>query len=145
MNSGRKQFGGSLAQGLGLVLALGIGTLVASAAGTDARAQTSSMAAADTVGVVLTDNALQAPDTLQAGTVAFSINNQGSKAHGFAVEASGAESAATMLEAPVAPGTTATLSVELEAGSYLLYALTDGERDSKLSKTVTVVAKKMGM
>lgn len=145
MKNGRKLLGGSLAQGLGLALLLGIGTLAASAARTDARAQTAKAAAADTVGVVLTDNALQAPDTLQAGSVALAIKNEGSKERGFAVEASGAESAAKMLEAPVAPGATATLSVELEAGTYMLYALTDGERDSKLSKTVTVVAKKMDM
>lgn len=142
---GRKRLSVSLVYPLGLALLAGIAVVATSNARTPAGPQGSSAVDADTVAVVLTESALQAPDTLYAGPVDLEIQNKGSKKLGFAIKRKGGESGAAKTLEAVAPGASASLSVKLEPGTYVLSALTDGERNPKLLKTVTVVARERDM
>lgn len=104
------------------------------------------------VTVTITDDAIQLPDSLQAGELELTIQNKGSVEHGFVIEQKdesgmsdqadpeqGEESSQQQLEAPIPPGGTATLTVVLQAGSYALFAPVDGDRDKGPSREIVVM------
>ena len=72
-------------------------------------------AEAETVAVTLTDDTIQMPATVAAGTVTFEVTNDGTMEHNFSIEGNGSESS---LDAALAPGDTQTLEVDLEPGTY---------------------------
>lgn len=87
---------------------------VTGAAGTPAAAT----GAATEVAVSLTEFAIDMPATLPAGPVVFTIGNDGSAPHNFVVEGNGVDG---RLPARIAPGTTATLELDLPPGTYTVY------------------------
>jgi uncharacterized cupredoxin-like copper-binding protein len=72
----------------------------------------------ETVQVSLVDGAIEMPSTVSAGRVTFEITNDGSMEHGFEIEGEGLEEA---LAETLEPGESATLTVELQPGSYRVY------------------------
>lgn len=70
------------------------------------------------VSVVLTELAIELPDTLQAGETTFEIRNKGKLEHSFEIENDELEKA---LESRLAAGKSATLTVSLEPGEYRVY------------------------
>lgn len=89
----------------------------APAAGTPASATADHGGAAE-VPVSLTEFAIDMPTSLPAGPVVFTIRNDGSAPHNFVIEGDGVEG---RLPARVAPGTSATLELDLPAGTYTVY------------------------
>ena len=108
------------------------------------------------VTVTITDDAIQLPESLPAGQVELTIQNNGTVEHGFLVEQKKSdegmgeemkpeeseegqeEASAQELDTPIPPGGTATLTVTLEVGTYAFYAPVDGDRDKGPSIEVQV-------
>jgi len=73
----------------------------------------------------------------QAGTVTFSVTNNGTIDHALEIEGQGAEEKTETIK----PGESAELTVDLaKEGSYELYCPIDGHRDSGMEGTLTVGA-----
>ena len=72
----------------------------------------------DTVQVTLTEFEIQMPSQIEAGVTTFEIMNEGSVEHNFEIEN---EQMEKMLVSPIAPGATATMTVDLEPGTYEVY------------------------
>jgi uncharacterized cupredoxin-like copper-binding protein len=73
----------------------------------------------------------------QAGTVTFSVKNNGTIDHAFEVEGQGVEEEAETIK----PGESAELTVDLSKdGSYEIYCPIDGHRQSGMEGTLTVGA-----
>ena len=70
------------------------------------------------VEVVLTEFAIDMPSSVPAGTVSFDIANSGEMAHNFEIEGQGVEES---LDEDIGPNQAETLTVELEAGTYVVY------------------------
>jgi uncharacterized cupredoxin-like copper-binding protein len=90
---------------------------------------------ATTVNVTLTEYRIEMPDELAAGTVTFTIANNGSEAHNFEIEGQGVEE---KLENNLEPGQTATLEVTLEPGEYEIYCPVEGHDELGMRKDVEV-------
>jgi plastocyanin len=86
----------------------------APAAGVDAAAA----GEATTVAVSLTEFAIEMPTEVAAGPVRFEISNDGAAPHNFVVEGNGVDG---RLPGRLAPGTSATLEVDLPAGTYTVF------------------------
>ena len=77
-----------------------------------------SPAAMGGVEVSLVDFAIEMETEVAAGTVTFNITNNGQAPHNFEIEGNGVEA---VLEENLEPGESATLEVELAAGTYRVY------------------------
>ncbi len=69
-----------------------------------------------------------------AGTVTFTVSNEGQEEHALEVEGNGIEEETET----IAPGESDTLTVELEPGEYELYCPIDGHRDQGMEGTLVV-------
>lgn len=69
-----------------------------------------------------------------AGTVTFTVSNDGQDEHALEVEGNGIEEETEA----IAPGESGTLTVELEPGEYELYCPIDGHRDQGMEGTLVV-------
>jgi uncharacterized cupredoxin-like copper-binding protein len=87
--------------------------------GDDAASEPSSAAPRQTVTITAKDFAFEpsSVDLEETGTYAFEVVNDGQVAHALEVEGEGIEEETETLQ----PGERATLTVDLEAGSYELY------------------------
>jgi uncharacterized cupredoxin-like copper-binding protein len=95
-------------------------------------------AAGQTISIGETEFALD-PSSVQideAGTVTFSVTNNGSVDHALEVEGQGVEEETET----IAPGESAELTVDLADGSYEMYCPIDGHREQGMEGTVTVGA-----
>ena len=70
----------------------------------------------------------------KAGVVEFQVANDGQQTHALEVEGAGLEEETE----DIAPGQSASLKVELEAGTYELYCPIDGHKDQGMEGTLTV-------
>ncbi len=69
-----------------------------------------------------------------AGTVTFTVSNDGEEEHALEVEGNGIEEETET----IAPGDSGTLTVELEPGEYEFYCPIDGHRDQGMEGTLVV-------
>ena len=96
-------------------------------------------AGSQTVAIGETEFALD-PSSVQvdeAGTVTFTVTNNGKIDHAFEVEGQGVEEETET----IAPGESAELTVDLtESGSYEIYCPIDDHREKGMEGTLTVVA-----
>lgn len=74
-------------------------------------------------------------DSFGAGTYTFEVVNKGSATHDFVVERDGSDVAGTDT---IAPGDSATLTVDLEPGEYVVYCSVGNHRAMGMEMTVTV-------
>ena len=74
-------------------------------------------------------------DGLTAGTVEIEVVNDGSATHDLVVERDGEDVAATET---IAPGESATLTVDLEAGDYVFYCSIGNHREMGMEIDVSV-------
>lgn len=72
----------------------------------------------ETVMVTLTDSSVDMPATVEAGSVTFEVTNEGNAEHGLTIEGNGISET---IGGPIAPGDTATLTANLEPGTYRAY------------------------
>ena len=91
--------------------------------------------AGESVDVSLTEYAIAVPSSLPAGTVTFSVTNDGSVTHSFEVEGAGLEE---VLEVPLEPGETGTLTVDLAPGTYEVYCPIGNHASEGMRSEVTV-------
>ena len=84
------------------------------------------------VEVRITDDAIALPDTVPAGPTLFEVTNNGTTAHGFAIEGY-----APQLE-ELAIDELDFLELELEPGTYVVYSPVDGDREAGLERQLTV-------
>jgi uncharacterized cupredoxin-like copper-binding protein len=91
----------------------------------------------ETVEVSLTEWAINMPTELEAGTVIFEVINDGTVPHTFQIAG---ETLFATLEAPIGPGETALLTVDLAPGAYtVICPLGDGaHRDIGMLLEITV-------
>ena len=102
---------------------------------TELPSQRIATAAAQQIQVQLTEYEIRMPDTLTAGNHMFHIANAGKMNHNFAIEGNGT---AKKLAADLTRGNTADLSVDLKAGTYVVYCPVDGHRGRGMERSVTV-------
>lgn len=74
-------------------------------------------------------------DSFGAGSYTFDVVNEGSATHDFVVERDGSDVAATE---SIAPGSSTTLTVDLEPGEYVFYCSIGNHRAMGMEVTVTV-------
>jgi plastocyanin len=74
-------------------------------------------------------------DSFRAGGYTFEVVNEGSATHDFMVERDGNDVAGTE---SIAPGSSATLTVDLEPGEYVFYCSIGNHRAMGMEVTVTV-------
>ena len=74
-------------------------------------------------------------DSLSAGSHTFEVVNDGTATHDFVVERDGADVAATE---SISPGSSTTLTVDLEPGEYVFYCSVANHRAMGMEVTVTV-------
>lgn len=79
---------------------------------------------------------IELPRDLPAGEVTFSITNTGDMEHNFEIEGNGIE---RMLDTPLQPGESGTLTVSLQPGTYTVYCPVANHADEgmKLELEVT--------
>jgi uncharacterized cupredoxin-like copper-binding protein len=70
-----------------------------------------------------------------AGSITFEVTNEGSATHDFVVERDGDEVAATET---ITPGSSTTLTVDLEPGEYVVYCSVGNHRALGMEVPVTV-------
>jgi uncharacterized cupredoxin-like copper-binding protein len=87
------------------------------------------------VPVSLTEFAIDIPSTISAGTVEFSVVNDGTIQHSFEIEN---ESLEEELEAPLEPGQTGMLTVDLAPGTYEVYCPIGNHADNGMRTEITV-------
>jgi hypothetical protein len=90
------------------------------------------------VTVRLLQGRLEVPATVAAGEVTLAVTNAGPDARGFKLSGPGLQRA---LRAPLAPGQTQTLAVNLRPGVYRLEAPAPGGSAKPLSAELTVRGK----
>src|SRR5690606_10635685 len=83
----------------------------------------------DTVNITLTASEIQIPDTLPAGSTTFNITNTGNEQFDFEITGQGVEA---MLEKPVQPGESESLTVDLKPGKYTV------KTEDGMEKEITV-------
>lgn len=110
----------------------------------------------DVVTVVLTDLNIEVSDPLTAGETTLEIRNAGEMEHSLTIErqpenpesapereeAEAEESAPESLPSTLKPGEAATLTVNLEPGSYVFWCPVDDHRAQGMELTVKVEKKK---
>jgi hypothetical protein len=82
--------------------------------------------------VELTDDAIEMPDEIAAGFVAFEVTNSGTLEHGFSIE--GAEATLESLAADQRD----TVTIVLEPGSHTAFSPVGSDRDDGLERSFTV-------
>jgi plastocyanin len=90
---------------------------------------------ADTVEVRLSEFTIQMPQSLQAGRTVFRIVNDGTAQHGFEIEG---PDVSDSLGSSVQPGEEATLSVDLEPGSYEVWCPVADHAEQGMRTTLQV-------
>ena len=135
-----------LALGLGALTACGGGSGNSGSAATTSSAAASSTAASESSGGGQSQaQSLTATETnfaitfdktdLTAGSYDIKVVNKGSATHNLVVEEDGTVKAKTD---SLAPGASATLTVDLDAGEYVFYCSIDGHRAMGMELTVQV-------
>ena len=92
------------------------------------------MVSGDQVPVSLTEFVVGMPTSLPAGEVTFAISNDGTITHSFEIEGGSLEEE---LETPLEPGQSATLTVTLEPGTYVVYCPVGNHRDQGMEIEVS--------
>jgi hypothetical protein len=85
--------------------------------------------------VQLTEYSINMPDTLPAGPARLRIVNAGKENHNFVVEGNGIS---TKLPNDLTRGDTASLDLNLKAGTYTVWCPVDGHRGKGMQRTITV-------
>jgi plastocyanin len=88
------------------------------------------------VKVSLNEFEIRMPDEIPAGETTFAITNTGSLAHSFAISGGDVEAS---LDAPLAPGASATLTVDLPVGEYEVICPVANHAELGMTTTLTVV------
>jgi len=91
--------------------------------------------AGECVTVTLNEWSVEMPDTLMAGSTTFVVTNAGTVGHSFEIEGQEIEEE---LEATLQPGETATLTVDLAAGSYEAYCPVGNHKGQGMELDLTV-------
>jgi uncharacterized cupredoxin-like copper-binding protein len=91
--------------------------------------------AGEPVRVVLTDFAIEMPNTLPAGPTLFTVSNEGGVEHNFEIEGQGIEET---FETHLQPEEVRTLQVDLRPGSYRVYCPVDDHPERGMEMTLTV-------
>jgi hypothetical protein len=115
---------------IGLLASMLVGCFRESDENTPERADTSP--GQIVIEVELTDDSIEMPDEMAAGSVVFEVTNSGTAEHGFAIDGINASLdslAVDQLE---------TITVMLEPGSYTAFSPGDGDRDNGLERSFTV-------
>ncbi len=89
-----------------------------------------------TVQVKLSDDKVDVPTVIRAGTVTFHVTNSGTAAHSFEIDTQGAKQT---LSKELNPGDVGTLQVNLAPGAYVAYSPVDGDKDKGMSTNILVV------
>ncbi|HEU4520489.1 MAG TPA: hypothetical protein VFT12_00705 [Thermoanaerobaculia bacterium] len=92
-------------------------------------------AAADGQGVHLIEYAIHMPQTINAGSQTFRIENAGKEIHSFEIEGNGVHAS---LPSPLSAGSRGQLDVNLPPGTYTVYCPVEDHRQRGMSMTVTV-------
>jgi uncharacterized cupredoxin-like copper-binding protein len=89
----------------------------------------------ETVDIAETEYKLDPSDaTVKAGSVTFSVSNDGSTVHNLEIEGNGVEEGTEDLQ----PGSSGELTVDLKPGTYEMYCSIDGHEDLGMTGEVTV-------
>lgn len=91
-----------------------------------------------TVIVSVDDNNIAIPETLVPGPAVFTITNAGSKEHSLMVKAG--ETMVKQLDTPVQPAATASMNVDLPAGTYTVVCPIEGHDKAGEQRTLVVQA-----
>jgi Cupredoxin-like domain len=89
-----------------------------------------------TVQVRVTDQELAMPGSLPTGATTFEVTNAGSHEHSFGITGPAGD---MLLEEPLKPGETATLAMNLEAGTYRVYCPVDESHGKSMQLALHVV------
>ena len=89
-----------------------------------------------TVQVNVTDQELAMPESLPTGATTFQVTNNGSHEHSFGIVGPAGD---LMLDEPLKPGETATLDMDLEAGTYRVYCPVDQRHGKSMQLALHVV------
>jgi plastocyanin len=89
------------------------------------------------VEVHLREYGIQMPETLPAGPTTFVVHNDGLKYHSFKLEAPGNEA---ILDKPLPPGETGSLTVTLKAGEYKVYCPIGSHEVKGMTRKLVVTA-----
>jgi len=92
--------------------------------------------AASPVEVRLSEYSIDMPHTLPAGPTSFLVRNEGKKNHSFKIEGPGITG---MLEKPIGPGATSTLTLTLQPGDYKVYCPIGSHETKGMTMTLKVV------
>lgn len=95
----------------------------------------SSSAQDRTVQVNVTDQELQMPETLPTGPTTFQITNAGNHEHSFGIAGPAGDET---LDKTLKPGETATLDINLDAGTYRVYCPVDEKHGKPLQLALRV-------
>jgi hypothetical protein len=89
-----------------------------------------------TVQVRVTDEELAMPESLPTGATTFQVTNNGTHEHSFGIVGPAGD---LTLDEPLKPGETATLDVDLEAGTYRVYCPVDQSHGKSMQLALHVV------
>lgn len=89
------------------------------------------------VEVHVREYAIQMPDTLPAGPTTFVVHNDGLKHHSFKLEGPGDEA---IIDKPLPPGETGSLTVTLKAGEYKVYCPIGSHEVKGMTRKLVVTA-----
>lgn len=84
--------------------------------------------------VHLIEYQIHLPDSVPAGKLTFNVENGGKEDHGFEIEGNGIEEKTDILKR----GDTASLDVELPAGTYTVYCPVKGHAEKGMKRTLVV-------
>jgi hypothetical protein len=82
--------------------------------------------------VEITDESIEMPESVGAGTVVFEVSNTGTSEHGFAIEGVGEQLPSLGVDELDA------LQLELEPGTYVVFSPVEGDREAGLERELTV-------
>ncbi len=89
----------------------------------------------EVVSVTLTEHEIELSGEAVAGQVVFELTNEGDQVHGFVVEGNGVD---TALTSDLRPGVTDRVTIELDAGSYIVWCPVGDHRDRGMEDDVEV-------
>jgi len=110
-------------------------TLPAAAGTPVAEGESDTLVAGGQVPVSLSEFVIEMPTDVAAGSVTFAVTNDGTIQHSFEIEGNGLEEE---LDAPLDPGATGMLTVDLTPGTYEVYCPIDDHRGQGMSAEITV-------